>query len=358
MKTDLASPSASPAIVVGALAGAILAYATVWDGKTALAMIAALVGMTGIVLLWLLGSRRLVEDSLFVLAIFGLALTFLDNNFGFRQITSFFVLVNGFRVSLSDVVLTLLAVLWWLDRERPRERFCIPMPLWLLLLLSLAWGAFNAAFVARESFFAWSLWWREFKIVLILLFLSHFIQPRHFALMGYALAVGVALQFLAVLDQRFGPYVFTKELLKTEYALQSAAGTLTITRYSGTLGHPNTLANFLLIAIVWLWFMIPNLQRRAIQFFLLAAIALAFWTLVQTGSRGGWLASALALGFGIVAWYKRNGKNVYFAAFVAIFTLAAVFAALWNLSPEFRQRLTLEDREAGFPGPLPASRSQ
>ncbi len=340
-------------LTLGLMIGTLFAQALGADIKNALAVVAGLSGVSILLVLGFVWPAQRLHDMLFVLTVFSLALTFIDNNFGFRTGWPFVVLVNGFRVALSDVILLLLAVLWWFQRdERQQEhrgQVHLPpaVPRWLsgLFLASLLWGAFNSAFIAREPFFAWSVWWRELKIVLILYFLAHFMRERHFRLMGYAFAAAVVLQFLAVLDQKFfGPVVFTAQLLKTEFALKSIAGSGYIMRYSGTMGHPNTLANFLLVAILWIWFMIPTERRRWVQFALLGAVVLAFITVVFTGSRGGWLGLALAMTFGIVAWMKRTGKNLVVGMFAALVTISAVTASLWTFSETFRDRLTKDDR--------------
>lgn len=331
--------------IIGVLVGIALAYSTGMSAAATLAIIGGLFGLSALVILFGCWPRRRIEDMLFFLGVFTLVLTFVDINFGFREGWPYQVLVNGFRVSLSDLLIFLLAIIWWLNPERMQVRQVLPKTLVVLFALSLLWGGANSAFVARDSFFAWSVWWRELKIILILIFLARFLEERHFKLLGYALAAGLVLQFIAVVDQKYlGPVVFTADRLKTEFALKSVAGAGYIMRYSGTLGHPNTLASFIVVSVLWIWFMIPSLQSRLKQALLVGVLGLAFITLILTGSRGGWLGLGLALSFGIMAWMKRTGKSLIAGVIVTTFSLLTIVGSLWVLSETFRDRLTKDDQ--------------
>jgi len=317
-------------------------------GETALllAAFAAVVGLAALPVLLLFWRTQQVESLAWFLAVFGLALTFVDINPGFRKDWPFAVLANGFRVSLSDLLLLFLALLWWFDRTRKPAVAAIPRPLAVTFVVMLLWDAANAAFIAREPFFAWSLYWREVKALFFLWVLARFLQPHHFRLLGLALAAAVILQAIAVADQRFlGPVIFTAKLLKTDFALKSAAGSGYVMRFGGTMGHPNTLANFLAVALLFLWFFVPTLKGEWLaRLFVLVAIALGLATLTITGSRGGWIGFAVALAIGILLWLKRKGRSVLIGALVMLFSVTTLFGSLFAVSETFRTRWTAEDR--------------
>jgi O-antigen ligase len=254
-------------------------------------------------------------------------------------------LANGFRVMLSDLLILFLALLWLSDRHRPRGVSAVPLPLAVALLAMLLWDGVNAALIPREPFFAWSLYWREIKTVLILWFLAHYLQPHHLRLLGYGLAAAVLLQAIAVLDQMTVKAIFTDKLLKTEVTLKSAAGSGYVLRYGGTFGHPNTLANFLAVALLYLWFFLLSLKGEPRgRFFVLLALVVGLIPFTVTGSRAGWMGFGLGLVLGMLLWMHKNGKNVLIGGLVMFFSIATLAASLFAFSSTFRDRLTKDDR--------------
>lgn len=335
-----------PPLLLGALIwGVFVLGLAKGEVKNFILALAILFGIALIPLFWLVWPRQKIESMTFWLAAFSLSLAFVDINPGFVEHWPRSVLANGFRISLSDLLLLFLAVLWLSDRKRAPVTWSVPKPLTISLVLMLLWDCGNAFLVTGEAFFAWSLIWREFKIVGTLFFLAHFMQMRHLSLMGYAFAASLFLEALAVLDQRTTQAIFTAELLKTDFALKSAAGSGYVLRYGGTFGHPNTLANFLAVTLFYVWFMVGALagQTRK-QMLLLFGLVLGFATLTVTGSRAGWLGMALVLTVGILLWMKKNGKSALIGAMAAFFMLTVVVGALFSLSSTFRDRITKEDR--------------
>jgi hypothetical protein len=339
---------------IGPLLALVAGGATAWllatlsasgDAKLLTAAIASLIGVAALPMLLLAMPRQRVADLAWLLAVFALVLTFIDINFGFRERWPFAVLANGFRVMLSDLLILFLALLWLSDRHRPRGVSAVPRPLAVALLAMLLWDGVNAALIPREPFFAWSLYWREVKTILILWFLAHYLQPHHLRLLGYGLAAAVLLQGIAVLDQMTVKAIFTEKLLKTEFALKSAAGSGYLLRYGGTFGHPNTLANFLAVALLYLWFFLPSLKGEPRgRFFVLLALVVGLITFTVTGSRAGWMGFGLALALGMLLWMRKNGKNVLIGGLVMFFSITTLTASLFAFSPTFRDRLTKEDR--------------
>jgi O-antigen ligase len=334
------------ALLVGASSAWLLSIAFAQqDTATLLATLAGLLGIALFPVLFLFLSRQAIDQLAWTVAVFALALTFIDNNFAFRENWPYTVLANGFRVSLSDLLLLFLALLWWFDRTYQSATSAIPKPLAIALVAMLLWDGANALLVAKESFFAWSLYWREIKAVFFLWILARYLRPYHLHWLGLALAAAVILEAIAVLDQRTVQAIFTEKLLKTEFALKSAAGSGYLLRFGGTFGHPNTLANFLAVALLYLWFFVPTLKGRPWQrAFVVFALIVGFATFTLTGSRAGWLGFGFALALGMLLWMKKNGKNVIIGALVMIFSVSAVFAALYATSATFRDRLTKDDR--------------
>jgi O-antigen ligase len=331
---------------IGAAAALMIALSFAANDVAILsATLAALAGLATLPLLHLTLSRQQVEAVIWTLASFALALTFVDINFGFRRGWPYTVLANGFRVSLSDILILLLAFFWLVSPRRRRADEAVPKFLFLAMTLMLLWDVINVLAIVRAPFFGWSLYWREVKAVLMLWFLAHYLEPRHLRLLGYGLAAVVLLEGVAVLDQMTVQAIFTEKLLKSEYALKSAAGSGYVLRYGGTFGHPNTLANFLAVALLYLWFFIPSLKKHPRgRLFVLIALAVGLITITVTGSRAAWMGFGLALALGMLLWMHKNGKNVVMGGLVMFFSITALTASLLALSPTFRDRLTKEDR--------------
>jgi hypothetical protein len=297
----------------------------------------------------LIGSMtRHLSGSLLFLAILSLP-TFYGISFLFRAGTKFSVLANGFTVTLFDVILGLLAAGWlyraWTDPKHPKLEFprSWAIVMGLLVLINLI----SASFVAREPFYAFSMLYEQMKCFAIAYFLANYLRTeQQFRLVAYALAGILLFEGIVVLEQRFVGAVFTAENLGKHVSLTSRAGMGTLLRLAGTLDHPNALAmylNLILPIAFFLWVIETNVRRKIA---LTIAIALALTAEIWSGSRGGWLGLASALGIGIYFWSKKQGRNPLIGLSITAFVTVLIFATLFAASTTFRTRLVEGDAGA------------
>lgn len=289
-------------------------------------------------------SRHLRGGLLF-LAVLSLP-TFYENTFLYRENVRFSVLANGFPISLFDVIVFPLLIGWlyelWSNREHARIRF---PRLWLtLMLLLLAINLINALFVASDPFFSYSMIYMQVKCYLTMFFLANYLRDEHsFRIMGYAFAGVLIIEGLIVLEQRFVGAIFTPENLGRLTSLKSKVGATTVVRLAGTLNHPNDLAMYLNLAIPWTGFMLTIEKKPLRKLYLIAALGLALVALIWSGSRGGWLGLAVAIAAGVFFWSRKHGRSPLIGMAIMLFSLTALFGALFAGSDTFRNRLVEGD---------------
>ena len=282
----------------------------------------------------------------------GLALpTFYSNTFFFRENVKFPVLANGFPISLTDVFLLPLIVVWlykqFFSFEHSRPHF--PRDLLVVISLLFAINLISALFVARLPFFSFSMLFLQAKMYLIMFFLANFLRNEHdFRVIGYALAAVLIFEGMVVLEQRFVGVIFTAENLGRATSIRSIieGGGGTMIRHAGTLAHPNDLAMYINLCLPLVVFMLVMEKIFIRKIVLIAAILLAFAALIGSGSRGGWLGMGVGLAAGIFFWLRKQGKNPFKGMIVMVFSLFLLFSVLFFGSTTFQERLVKGDREA------------
>jgi hypothetical protein len=154
----------------------------------------------------------------------------------YRENVRFTVLANGFPIDLFDIGFSFLFITWvfqlWSKKGEVSLRF--PRNWGLLMGLMLAINVFSALFVARESFFSFSMIYGQLKCYLIAFFIANYIRDSHsLRLVGYAFATILLTQGLIVMEQLFVGVIFTDQNLGRATSLKSVADLGTIYRLSG-----------------------------------------------------------------------------------------------------------------------------
>lgn len=281
--------------------------------------------------------------------------TFYGIDMLYREGVRYAVQANGFQISAFDVLFFSLAAGWiyqyWSNPHRPPLRF--PRAWGWLLLVLLAINLFNALFIAREPFFAYSMLYAQLKGYAIALLLANFLRSAHdFRVMGYAFAAVLLFETMVVLEQRFVGILFTAENLGRNVSLTSRVGSSTVVRLAGTLDHPNDLAMYLNLALPWVIFMLIIEQKTWRRAILILAVLGALIAEVWTGSRGGWLGLASAFMVSIFFWMRKRGQNPLIGVGAAGTVVAVLFGIIFVSSSTFRDRLIEGDAgsaEVRFP---------
>lgn len=303
-------------------------------------------GVAAVSFLILVGTlSRHLRGTLLFMAVASLP-TFYDINFLYRENVPFSVLANGFPVNSFDVLIFPLFVGWlydmWSNPTHAKIRF--PRSWLVLMLLLLAINLLSALFVASEPFFSFSMIYVQVKCYLIMFFLANYIRDEHdFRVLGYAFAGVLLIEGLVVLEQRFVGVIFTAENLGRLTSLTSKMGSATVVRLSGTLEHPNALAMYLNLSLPWTGFMLAIEKKPLRRIYLATALVLALIAEVWSGSRGGWLGLAVAVGAGVFFWSRKHGRNPVIGMSIMVFLVCLVFAVLFVGSDTFRGRLVEGD---------------
>lgn len=289
-----------------------------------------------------------VKDIFLFAAIFSLPLAY-GITPGFQEHLQLEVMANGFPIDLADIALFPLVAGWLYQIWSKNGPISIHFPRkWMVLMIIMLFlNLCSAWFVARDSFFSYSLIYSQTKAYLIAFFIANYVRDeKTFRVVTYAFAALMITQGIIVLEQLFVGVIFTAELLGRQTELRSAAGMGTILRVSGTLGHPNTLAMYLDLLIPWMGFLMLNEKNIRTKVLYAAAIALAGFAVVSSGSRSGWMGLLVGGTISTLLWYRKQGKNPFAGILIIAVICSLTFAALFATSQTFRARLTEEDRGA------------
>ena len=183
------------------------------------------------------------------------------------------------------------------------------------------------------------------KAFLVFFYLANNVrEERQLLGIGAALCLGILGQSVMAFTQYFSGTTFGLRVLgETRHSLLfHEMGSSELARVGGTLGHPNGLASFLVMALPIVLAIVVGTRRRWIGALGAVTLIAGLAVLVLTFSRGGWLGFALAAiaVVGLGAW-KRWGFSRACLALVG-FGLVAGLVTLPFADP-ISQRLFEED---------------
>src|SRR5665648_499303 len=223
--------------------------------------------------------------------------------------------VSGFRISIFEVAFFCLMISWLIRlaidiRLKVRLFPWVSIPFLLIWCLSLA-GLTRAFMPGIVKF---SNLWLVFESWLIFLFFANNIRDRRtvFNIVAVLLLAGVVQSIVGLAQYASGGSLGLQIFGESNsYSIYShmMAGTEVISRVSGTFGHPNSLAGYLvmLVLINLSLFWAPISER--VKLALWPTLLLMSTALILTFSRGGWLALGVAGMFSFYLCFFRWIKH-------------------------------------------------
>lgn len=265
----------------------------------------------------------------------------------YREYVPFSVLVNGYPIELFDIGLGLLTISWIYQKWSRMEKFNFYLPInWLLFMgVMLGFNLFSTLYIAEEQFFGFNMIYGQLKCYLTLFFVANYIQDSHgLRILTYTFAGVLICQCIVVMEQQFIGVIFTAEHLGRQTQLISAANAGTVSRLSGSLGHPNAMAMYVNLIMPWIGFQWAIENRKKRKIFLSIALLSGLYCVIMSGSRGAWTGVGIGSAISILLWYRKQGRNPIVALFSLLVIASLIFSVLFATSSTFRTRLTADDQ--------------
>jgi O-antigen ligase len=246
--------------------------------------------------------------------------------------TDAFISSHGFYISIALIPLSALYARWiWqvlMGREHFNFRRVLLLPLIFFALLA-AWSITQAAY---PQFTVWELASLVYCLLFYFYMANNLTSREDVRVIVLGLVLSVVAQSLIALAQFATGSSLGLEVFGEAKDLTAAVGGLTaLSRASGTLGHPNTLAmylDFLLPMVLGAALIASGLLKRAALF---ASFFLGIAALLATMSRGGMIVSSILLLVFLLFWAKRAEK---FGLITSIVLICVATAALLLLMLE------------------------
>ncbi len=245
------------------------------------------------------------------------------------------VYTPGLFLTLADVFLFPLLVLWFIDKKIVKDEKIYWSKLHTFPLLMLIW-LWITIIVAEDKFAAVLMCVTYTKFTLIFIFLADYIKhTHHVRLVIYGLALGACAQFAVVfIEMAIGHSI---DLQGGQTALTSAtklvfenAGTGAF-RPSGLTGHPNALADIMVFVLPILLALtcLGTKQIGRVAWMLSGLLLIGGGgVLILTLSRGGWISFTFAATFLLYVGYKRGAIPRKHINYIGMFAGGAMVAAL------------------------------
>jgi putative inorganic carbon (HCO3(-)) transporter len=114
-------------------------------------------------------------------------------------------------------------------------------------------------------------------------------------------------------------------------------------RSMSTLGQPNFLGSFLIMAIPLLAYCIKNYRRIWLKIIYIIFLGFNIWALICSGSRGAWVGLILSLFLSLFIFYfKKNKLIFYFGTVIIIFMGIILFFSNSAIGERFRSAFDFE----------------
>ncbi len=235
---------------------------------------------------------------------------------------------SGLFVSLMTIALAVGAV-YYANRMRKSDRLTLHVhPTIAVPALFYLFAMAASAFQATEIWFTIAQVFLEVQFLLLFFLVVNLVRTwADVRVVVTTVAVCLLLESLLMFSQYYGGFEFSALGIYTQAStseVESAAA-----RVSGTFGSPNLAATFLTASLAITlagYFSDGRLVHRGLAF---VAFLLGMVALVMTQSRGGWIASAVALPLLLVlAMRRRIGAKAGLPVVVILVVLAIGFSAV------------------------------
>lgn len=249
---------------------------------------------------------------------------------------------KSINLSLSDVLLLMLYILWFVEIFTTKNtgirlfpRTTIPAIIyWEIALLSLTQ-------VTKMNIAVFELY-AMFKAFLMYLYIVNNVKDwNDIKIIAWIFMVTVILEsVIGILQYTTGSSLD----LKFFGELGAEAGEDDLRRVGGTLGHPNRLAMYLelflpLSVVLFFWF--HDVRARLVS---ISAFTLGFVAMILTGSRGAWLSFFFSMLMLLYVLVKRNFIHIRRLIKPTVFILLAMSAILFVYWSYLEERLMGDDR--------------
>jgi hypothetical protein len=226
----------------------------------------------------------------------------IDKNFSYLDGAAEFGAIGGFSVSFTTLALAALYAGWFLERLARRDR--TPMAADLAPLGAYFAVTAMSLFVARDvGLYARGLFLFA-QMFLLYVYLVGTIRSRHevrFVVM--CLLCGLVLEGTIIALAAIGHDVNVPGL---RARIDVAADDVSGSRSGGTVGSPNNAAEYLEMLLPVAAALLGSRLGRSWKAIAALGLALGSAALVATLSRGGWIATVLALSIVSVAMWRRG----------------------------------------------------
>jgi len=254
--------------------------------------------------------------------------------------------VRGFRISIFEVVFFCLMISWLVrlaaDPRLKTNLFpWISVPFLLIWCLSLA----GLSRTPMPDIIKFSNLWLLFESWLIFLYFANNIRDRQTVLniAAVLLFTGVLQALLGMAQYVSGGLLGLQVFGETKSYNLMEAGTEIISRVTGTFGHPNNLAGYLVMLVLINLALLLAPLSRGTKLALCLTLALIGTTLILTFSRGGWLALSLGGMFTLYLCFLRWSRHKVLSLLLSLVLLLVFVISTVGFITPLRQRLFLED---------------
>jgi len=287
----------------------------------------------------------------FFLALLVLAMPIgLSKTFSFTSSRDFHI-TFGYTVYSSFLFLLALYVIWVYRRVVWKE----PLPISTLGLWPL-FGLFTMAAISglaagNRLFATFDLWSLAFMVLMFIYASSEIRKTQELRLVLVTLLIAGILQGIIAISQNLTGTSLGLGFLGERQFIAGYFGLLTLTRVTGTLGHPSSLAGYfdLIIPVGFAMLFLP--MSRRLKVLLALGVFIEFIGLGMTYSRAGIFCTIAATGLIIlVQCYRRLGlvRGAY-----TTFAIGAIFIILLLVVPNPIQKGLLRTEAATAYGRIP-----
>jgi len=205
---------------------------------------------------------------------------------------------------------------------------------WLVVLFLIIAGlSVTWSLNARLAYYHWIVLLEAGAMFSLILIFSFKIEK-----IAVAWVISAAIQSVFAIGQFFSQYVFANKWLGLASHLPTVPGSIILQtdserwlRAYGSLPHPNILAGFLVIGLLFLLYLAFAAKDRGQRIFVLASLVAIVPALFFTFSRSAWIALIFSL-FILSLWLLRHKHYLWRNTFFKIVLLLVIILSILGLN--------------------------